>query len=109
MLNSLDPDQARHFVGPDLGANFFQRLSAEDNTVVGKALIRPDSIMKSMRKTFRVARLYACSIKTHQCLIKHVSVTLYRPETPELVPLQTVKTQMKCCIMWYFIRVITGC
>ena len=29
--NSLDPDQARHFVGPDLGPNCLQRLSA-DNT-----------------------------------------------------------------------------
>ena len=28
--NSLDPDQARHFVGPDLGPNFLQRLSADD-------------------------------------------------------------------------------
>ena len=29
--NSLDPDQARHFVGPDLGQNYLQRISA-DNT-----------------------------------------------------------------------------
>ena len=29
--NNLDPDQARHFVGPDLGPNCLQRLSA-DNT-----------------------------------------------------------------------------
>ena len=29
--NSLDPDQAQHFVGPDLGPNCLQRLSA-DNT-----------------------------------------------------------------------------
>ena len=28
--NVLDPDQDRHFVGPDLGPNCFQRLSAED-------------------------------------------------------------------------------
>ena len=28
--NSLDPDQARHFVGPDLGQNCLQRLSADD-------------------------------------------------------------------------------
>ena len=28
--NSLDPDQARHFVGPDLGPNCLQRLSADD-------------------------------------------------------------------------------
>ena len=30
--NSLDPDQARHFVGPDLGPNCLQRLSAEDKS-----------------------------------------------------------------------------
>ena len=28
--NSLDPDQARRFVGPDLGPNCLQNLSAED-------------------------------------------------------------------------------
>ena len=28
--NSLDPDQARHFVGPDMGLNCLQRLSADD-------------------------------------------------------------------------------
>ena len=29
MSNSLDPDQARHFVGPDLGPNCLQRLSTD--------------------------------------------------------------------------------
>ena len=29
MSNSLDPDQARHFVGPYLGPNCLQRLSAD--------------------------------------------------------------------------------
>ena len=29
MSNSLDPDQARHNVGTDLGPNYLQRLSAE--------------------------------------------------------------------------------
>ena len=28
--NSLDPDQARYFVGPDLGPNCLQRLSADN-------------------------------------------------------------------------------
>ena len=28
--NSLNPDQARQFVGPDLGPNCLQRLSADD-------------------------------------------------------------------------------
>ena len=27
--NSLDPDPARHFVGPDLGPNSLQRLTTE--------------------------------------------------------------------------------
>ena len=30
MSNSLDPDQARHLVGPDLGPNCYQRISADD-------------------------------------------------------------------------------
>ena len=33
MLNSLDPDQARHFVGPDLGPTSLQRLSARGQSV----------------------------------------------------------------------------
>ena len=28
--NSMDPDQARRFVGPDLGPNCLQRLSVDD-------------------------------------------------------------------------------
>ena len=35
MPKSLDPDQARHFVGPDLGSNCLQRLSAD---IAGKEL-----------------------------------------------------------------------
>ena len=27
--NNLDPYQAQHFIGPDLGPNFLQRLSAD--------------------------------------------------------------------------------
>ena len=32
MSNSMDPDQDRHSVGPDLGPNYLQRLSS-DNTL----------------------------------------------------------------------------
>ena len=32
MSNSLDPDQDQHFVGPDLGPNCLQRLSADDKS-----------------------------------------------------------------------------
>ena len=30
--NSLDPDQDRHSVGPDLGPNCLQRLSTDDKS-----------------------------------------------------------------------------
>ena len=30
--NSLDPGQARHFVGPDLGPNRLQKLTADDTS-----------------------------------------------------------------------------
>ena len=32
VLNSLDPDQARHFVGPDQSPICLQRLSADNNS-----------------------------------------------------------------------------
>ena len=35
MTNSLDPDRARLFVGPDLGPNCLQRLSADDKNTTG--------------------------------------------------------------------------
>ena len=34
MSNSLDPDQAIHFVGPDLGPNCLQRLSAYQKSLL---------------------------------------------------------------------------
>ena len=36
MLRSLDPDQDRHSVGPDLGPNYLQRLSADDKVDISK-------------------------------------------------------------------------
>ena len=32
LLNSMDPDQARHFVEPNLDPNYLQRLSADDSS-----------------------------------------------------------------------------
>ena len=32
MQNILDSDQARHFIGPDLGPNCLQRLSVDDTS-----------------------------------------------------------------------------
>ena len=34
--NALDPDQDRHFVSPDLGTNYLQRLSADGGAVASK-------------------------------------------------------------------------
>ena len=42
--NSLDPDQARHFVGPELGPNCLQRISSDDTSlqrVKIEAFIKP--------------------------------------------------------------------
>ena len=39
MFNDSDPYQARRFVGPDMGPNCLQSLSADDTTVVGKESI----------------------------------------------------------------------
>ena len=40
MSISLDPDQARHSVGPDLGPNCLQTLSAAD---IRRLRVKPDS------------------------------------------------------------------
>ena len=45
--NSLDPDQGRHFVGPDLGPNCLQSLSADDTSRQ-----RDNHIVHSMRVLF---------------------------------------------------------
>ena len=36
MSNGLDPDQDRHSVGPDLGPDYLQRLSAGDFVTASK-------------------------------------------------------------------------
>ena len=36
MLNGLDPDQDRQFVGPDLGPNCLQRLSADKKVTASR-------------------------------------------------------------------------
>ena len=41
MSNSLDPDQARRIVGPDLGPNSLPRLSADDT---GRQRVKTKSI-----------------------------------------------------------------
>ena len=43
MSNSLDPDQAGHFVGADLGPNCLERLSTDDT--LGKELTNCEMIV----------------------------------------------------------------
>ena len=48
LSNSLDPDKAQRFVGPDLGPNCLQRLSA-DNTLFDLILYVPSTIFQLNR------------------------------------------------------------
>ena len=41
--NSLDPAQARHFVGPDLGPNCLQRLSADNKSCPSGQRVKYDN------------------------------------------------------------------
>ena len=50
MSNGLDPDQVRRFVGPDLGPNCLQKLSAEDTSKLrvkhcGKQIVQWENIV----------------------------------------------------------------
>ena len=56
--NSLDPDQARHFAGPDLGPNCLQWLSV-DNTiynVVGSEFFFESKITHQFKYMFWVLK-----------------------------------------------------
>ena len=58
--NSLDPDQARHFVGPDLGPNCWPRISADgaSRQRVSRMLIflsKSSFLKNSFRNTIRVS------------------------------------------------------
>ena len=60
MSNSVDSDQARHFVGPDLGAYCLQRLSADDKSrLAGKELNTEQLLAKTLAKVnFKLLQLY---------------------------------------------------
>ena len=59
--NSLDPDQARHFVRPDLGPNCLQRLSA-DNKMSGWICVQTvhKVISRQQKKVGRVNTKQTC-------------------------------------------------
>ena len=41
MSNSLDLDQAQHFVWPDLGPNCLQKLPADDTRMLQRVKVSP--------------------------------------------------------------------
>ena len=46
MSNSLDPDQDRQNVGPDLGPNCLQRLSADEKVAASKERVDNKTILR---------------------------------------------------------------
>ena len=50
MKNSLEPDQDRRCVGPDLGPNCLQRLSADDILAASKERVYPTLFSIIIRK-----------------------------------------------------------
>ena len=56
MLNTLDPDQAQHFVGPDLRPKCLQKLSADDKIAVSRQKVKYfGSAINSQRSAGSVA------------------------------------------------------
>ena len=48
MSNSLDPDQAPHFVSPNLGPNYLQKLSSDDTSRQRQCeLSNPDQVREN--------------------------------------------------------------
>ena len=57
MSNSLDPDQARRFVRPDLGPNCLPKISADDT---GRQRVKP--VHEILRDYHMGCLVIACSI-----------------------------------------------
>ena len=72
--NSLDPDQARHFVGPDLDPNCLQRLSA-DNTSRQRGEVKY-SICSKIFNNLLSCSLFSTYIHDYMCLVNRVLVRL---------------------------------
>ena len=70
VLNSLDPDQARCFVGPNLGPICLQRLSADNKSC--HLLVKSDMKYTWMFCSLQSLRLVMCkdNTKVHVCGIK---------------------------------------
>ena len=67
MSNNLDPDQAQHFVGSDLGPSSLQRLSADDTS-----RLRVKHCHGNIRMITEDIRLYLASPKLLDWLFNHI-------------------------------------
>ena len=78
--NSLDPDQAQHFVGPDLGPNCLQRLSTDDTcrvkfgVVLGKVNCFCFSAQKHELQKKHKELLLDCQSKPHNLALVKVQI-----------------------------------
>ena len=95
MSSSLDPDQARQDVGPDLGPNCLQRLSADDtcrqkvnsslivNSLVwiltGSASQRQARVSRDKENFTKYVCRCICTCKVRTCLCNTINVhTVFR-------------------------------
>ena len=60
MSNCLDPDQAQHLVGPNLGPNCLQKLSADDTekSPPAKKKLKQSAFSKTFQEHFQSVKLF---------------------------------------------------
>ena len=98
--NGSDPDQDRHIVGPDLGPNCLQRLSADDKSPVAKKeLIKFWYLWyNSAGKTKN--SLCKCKVSPNPWLLEH---TEYSTELAEAI----LKKLFVCCHATVSLKIAT--
>ena len=69
MPNSLDSDQARNYVEPDLGPNCLKSLSADHKSSLGN-ILNKDACVIQKHSTFNMCEEKKCLVTFRKC-IKH--------------------------------------
>ena len=93
--NNLNPDQAWHFVGPDLGQNCLQKLSVDNTTrrvnttQTSTANISTTSLIPLSKQTHVLAppSFVPCLQTLHQIPVQHEQEDQSSPILPQLCPL----------------------
>ena len=73
MSNNLDPDQAQHFVGPDLDPNCFQRFQADATSRLGYNPLYMETSFMSTSTNSEYPDAMPLNVTFHQglhCLLK---------------------------------------